>query len=61
MFDRFKSYKQAIQDKSIDFNTLGIMIDFHIVKGTLTQEQGDELYALMSPPELEVVEEPVEE
>ncbi len=59
MFNRFESYKQAIQDKSIDFNTLGIMIDFHIVKSTFTQEQGDELYTLMYPPE-EVVEEPVE-
>ncbi len=51
MFNRFESYKQAIQDKSIDFNTLSIMIDFHLMKGTLTQEQYDELFALMYPPE----------
>lgn len=49
MFNRFESYKQAIQDKSIDFNTLSIMIDFHVTKGTLTQEQGEELYNLMYP------------
>ncbi len=50
MFDRFISYKKAIEDKSIDFNTLSIMIDFHITKGTLTQEQGTELNNLMYPP-----------
>jgi hypothetical protein len=49
MFNRFESYKQAIQDKSIDFNTLSIMIDFHITKGTLIQEQGTELFNLMYP------------
>ena len=47
MFNRFESYKKAIEDKSIDFNTLSIMIDFHVTKSTLTQEQGDELYNLM--------------
>lgn len=51
MFDRFESYKKAIEDKSIDFNTLQLMIDFHVTKGTLTQEQGDELFALMYPKE----------
>lgn len=49
MFDRFESYKKAIEDKSIDFNTLKIMIDFHVTKGTLTQEQGNELFVLMNP------------
>lgn len=49
MFNRYEAYKTAIQDKSIDFNTLAVMIDFHVIKGTLTQEQGDELYNLMYP------------
>lgn len=49
MFNRFDSYKKAIEDKSIDFNTLGVMIDFHVIKGTLTQEQSDELFSLMNP------------
>lgn len=51
MFDRFESFKKAIADRSLDFNTLQLMIDFHMLKGTLTQEQGDELFALMYPKE----------
>ncbi len=48
MFNRFEAYKKAIADKSIDFNTLQLMIDFHMQKGTLTQEQGQELFWLMN-------------
>jgi len=50
MFNRFESYKKAIVDKSIDFNTLSLMIDFHVQKGTLTPEQGEDLFAMMYPP-----------
>jgi hypothetical protein len=50
MFDRFESFKKAIEDKSIDYNTLQLMIDFHVLKGTLTPEQGEELFAMMYPP-----------
>ena len=57
MFDRFESFKKAIADRSLDFNTLQLMIDFHMLKGTLTQEQGDELLALMYPPPKESEEE----
>lgn len=56
MFNRFESFKKAIVDKSIDFNTLQLMIDFHVTKGTLTPEQGEELFAMMYPP-AEVLEE----
>jgi hypothetical protein len=49
-FNRFESYKQAITDKSIDPNTLQVMIDFHVTKGTLTTAEGDELFLLMAPP-----------
>lgn len=49
MFDRFEAFKKAIEDKSIDYNTLSLMIDFHVTKGTLTQEQGEELFNLMYP------------
>ncbi|WP_161950279.1 hypothetical protein [Clostridium thermosuccinogenes] len=51
MFDRFESFKKAIEDKSIDYNTLQLMIDFHVLKGTLTEEQGNELFNLMYPEE----------
>ncbi|MEG6613772.1 hypothetical protein V6C42_13030 [Pseudoclostridium thermosuccinogenes] len=51
MFNRFESFKKAIVDKSIDFNTLQLMIDFHVQKGTLTEEEGQELFSLMYPPE----------
>lgn len=54
MFNRFASYKKAIQDRSIDFNTLSIMIDFHLAKGTLIQAEYDELYNLMYP-EVQIV------
>jgi len=50
MFNRFESFKKAIVDKSIDFNTLQLMIDFHVQKGTLTEEEGQELFSLMYPP-----------
>jgi len=51
MFNRFESFKKAIVDKSIDFNTLQLMIDFHVQKGTLAEEEGQELFGLMYPPE----------
>lgn len=57
MFDRFEAFKKAIEDKSIDYNTLSLMIDFHVVKGTLTQEQGEELFNLMYPQDEEDTEE----
>jgi len=59
MFNRFESFKKAIADKSIDFNTLQLMIDFHVQKGTLAEEEGQELFGLMYPPaeELEEVSE----
>lgn len=59
MFNRYESFKKAISDKSLDFNTLQLMIDFHVTKGTLTSEHGQELFALMYPPaeELEEVSE----
>jgi len=57
MFNRFESFKKAISDKSIDYNTLQLMIDFHVAKGTLTEEQGQELFNLMHPPEEENPEE----
>jgi hypothetical protein len=57
MFNRYESYKKAIDKKSIDFNTLSLMIDFHFLKGNFTQEQGEELFKLMYP----TVEEEVEE
>lgn len=50
MFNRYESFKKAISDKSLDFNTLQLMIDFHVTKGTLTPEQGEELFAMMYPP-----------
>jgi hypothetical protein len=50
MFNRFESFKQAIIDKSIDANTLMIMIDFHQVKGTLSEEETAELFTMLAPP-----------
>ena len=49
MFNRYEAFKQAIRDRSIDYNTLSLMVDFHINKGTLTQEEGNELFNLMYP------------
>jgi hypothetical protein len=53
MFDRFEAYKQAIQDRSIDFNTLGVMIDFHLMVGNFTETEAGELFELMQPQEIE--------
>jgi len=58
MFNRYESFKKAITDKSIEYNTLGLMIDFHVTKGTLTQEEGQELYNMMYPPANEPEEQP---
>lgn len=58
MFNRFESFKKAIVDKSIDFNTLQLMIDFHVQKGTLAEEEGQELFGLMYPPANEPEEQP---
>jgi hypothetical protein len=44
---RKQAYIKAIQDKSIDFNLLSIFIDNHVLHGTLTQADADELIALM--------------
>lgn len=53
MFDRFEAYKQAIQDRSIDFNTLRVMIDFHLMGGNFTETEASELFELMQPQEIE--------
>mgnify|MGYP001031536710 FL=1 len=53
MFDRFEAYKQAIQDRSIDFNTLRVMIDFHLMVGNFTETEARELFELMQPQEIE--------
>lgn len=55
MFNRYDSIQQAILDKSIDYNTLSIMIDFYVMKGALTEIQGNELYFMMYPEEAPIV------
>lgn len=51
-FNRFESLKQAIKDGKVEFTMM--IADFHLVKGTITQEQYDELY-LMAYPVVETV------
>jgi hypothetical protein len=46
---RKQAYAKAITDKSIDFNLLNIFIDNHVIQGTLTQIDADELLGLMNP------------
>jgi len=46
---RKQAYAQAIADKSIDANLLGILIDMHYVAGTLDEADADELLGLMNP------------
>ena len=57
MFNRFEALKKAIQDKSIDSNTLALIIDFHANKGKLQLSESDELMALLYPPQEEAPEE----
>ena len=58
MFNRKEAIVKAIQDKSIDVNTLGVIVDFHTLKGTLSQEEGEHLFTLLNPePESENEEE----
>jgi len=47
MFNRFDSLKKAISDGGIEFAMM--LADFHLLKGTITQEQYDELNALAYP------------
>ena len=49
MFNRKESLEKAIQDGSIDKNTLELIIDFHILKGTLSEEDGNVLFGLLNP------------
>lgn len=53
MFNRFESFKQAIKDKSLDPNTLALMVDFHVNHGTLTESEGAELASTPVPTETE--------
>lgn len=46
-FNRFESLKQAIKDGKVEFTMM--IADFHLVKGTITQEQYDELYGMAYP------------
>ena len=43
MFDRVASIQKAIEDKSIEENTLKLMIDFYFAKEKLTQTEYDGL------------------
>ena len=55
-FDRFEALKQAIRDGNVNFAMM--IADFHLVRGTIFQEQYDELHELAYPTPVEV---PVEE
>lgn len=55
MFNRFESFKQAMKDKTIDQNTLELMVDFHVTKGTLTESEGAELVSVAVPTETEAL------
>lgn len=46
-FNRFESLKKAILDGNAEFAMM--LADFHLVKGTITQEQYNELEALAYP------------
>lgn len=58
MFNRFEAIKKCIEDKSLEKDTLMLMIDFHMLKGTLTEAEGKELLEMLNP---KVVESVVEE
>lgn len=49
VFDRKESIKQAIQDNSLDKNTLSLMIDFYVQKSLLTTDDQTELMGLLYP------------
>lgn len=46
-FSRFESLKQALKDGKVEFTMM--IADFHLIKGTITQEQYDELNELAYP------------
>ena len=46
-FNRFESLKKGIQSGNIDFTMM--IADFHYIKGSITQEQYDELQSLAYP------------
>ncbi len=49
MFNRVASIQKAIADKSIEENTLKLMIDFYSAKGKLVQADYDNLMSMLEP------------
>ena len=50
MFNRMESLKKAINDGSTDFAMM--LADFHLLKGSITQVEYDELNELAYPTEV---------
>ena len=52
MFNRVDAIKKAIQAKSIDDATIAMIVDMHLTKGNITQEENDMLMGMLFPEEV---------